>query len=108
MAYHSQEHLINLSSCTGASKVPSGTVLGIRLFEQSCPSHRKLAVVMVGLAPEHAPDYRLAGGLATFSPKASFVGCRVASLGGLAKLRPTFEVHHFCQVSVIEWNSDCP
>ena len=50
------------------------------------------------------PD--LAGGLATFSPKASFVGGRAASLGGLAKL--PFEVHCFCQVSVIEWNSDCP
>ena len=35
-SYHSQEHLINLSSCTGASKVPSKTVVGIRLFEQSC------------------------------------------------------------------------
>ena len=46
---------------------------------------------MVGLAPEHAS--RFAGGLTTFSPKASFVGGRVASLGGLAKLRPTFEVH---------------
>ena len=68
------------------------------------PSHRKLAVVMVGLAPEQL----LAGGLATFSPKASFVGGRVASLGGLAKLRPTFEVHNFCRVSVIEWYSDCP
>ena len=38
----------------------------------------------------------------------SFVGGRVASLGGLAELRPTFEVHNFCQVSVIEWYSDCP
>ena len=28
MAYHSHKHLINLSSCTGASKVPSGTVGG--------------------------------------------------------------------------------
>ena len=35
------------------------------------------------------------GGLATFSPKASFVGGRVASLGGLAKLLPTFEVRNF-------------
>ena len=38
----------------------------------------------------------------------SFVGGRVASLGGLAKLRPTFEVHNFSRVSVIEWYSDCP
>ena len=38
----------------------------------------------------------------------SFVGGRVASFGGLAKLRPTFEVHNFCRVSVIEWYSDCP
>ena len=42
----SLEHLINLSSCTGASKVPSGTVVGIRLFEHS---HSKLAVEMIGL-----------------------------------------------------------
>ena len=27
----------------------------------------------------------------------SFVGGRVASLSGLAKLRPTFEVHNFCR-----------
>ena len=72
------------------------------------PSHRKLAVLMVGLAPEHAFRWVLAGGLATFSPKASFVRVRVASLGGLAKVLSTFEAHHFCQVSVIEWNSDCP
>ena len=44
---------------------------------------------MVGLAPEHASRYLLAGGLTTLSSKASFVGGRVASLGGLAKLRPT-------------------
>ena len=30
----------------------------------------------------------------------SFVGGKVASLGGLAKLQPTFEVHNFCRVSV--------
>ena len=42
------------------------------------------------------PDSYFAGGLATFfSPKALFVGGRVASLGILAKLRPTFEVPVF-------------
>ena len=101
----SQEYLVNLSSCTGASKVPSGTLVGIRLFEQSCSQPY---AVMVGLAPELASRYLLAGGLTTFSPKASLVGGRVASLGGLAKLRPTFEVHNYCWVLVIEWYSDCP
>ena len=72
------------------------------------PSHRKLAVVMVGLALEHASRELFACGLATFPPKASFVGGRVASFGGQAKFLPTFKVHNFCQVSVIEWYSDCP
>ena len=34
--------------------MPSGTVDDIRLFEQFFTSQRKLAVVMVGLDPEHA------------------------------------------------------
>ena len=50
----SQEHLINLNSCTGAKKVPSGTVVGIKLLNNLDPSPRKLAIVMVGLAPEQA------------------------------------------------------
>ena len=60
----------------------------------------KLAVVMVGLVwlQSMPPDSYLH----------SFVRGGAASLGGLGKLRPTFEVHNFCRVSVIEWYSDCP
>ena len=69
-------------------------------FNNLVPSHRKLAVEMVGLVwlQSMKPDNYLD----------SFVGGRVASLGELAKLRPTFEVHNFCRVPVIEWYSDCP
>ena len=56
--------------------------MAIDYLNNLVPSHRKLDVVMVGLAPEHA---LFAGGLAAFSPKASFVGGRVANLSGLAK-----------------------
>ena len=76
------------------------------------PSHRKLAVVMVGMAPEHGSRVCLQIAICRWAryilPKASFVGGRIVSLGGLARLRSTFEVHNFFRVSVIEWYSDCP
>ena len=57
--------------------------MALDYFNNLVPSHRELAVVMVGLAPEHA---LFVGGLTAFSPKASFVGDSVAHLSEMAKL----------------------
>ena len=73
--------------------------MALDYFNNLVPSHRKLAVVMVGLAPEHGSRVFLQIAICRWAryilPKASFVGGRIVSLGGLAKLRPTFEVHNF-------------
>ena len=77
----SQEHLINLNSCTGASEVPSGTVVGIRLLNNLVPSHKE-----VGYSDNRSgsracfqiSNCRWAHYILT---KGSFVGGKVASWG---------------------------
>ena len=54
------------------------------------------------------PDSYLQVGSLHSPQSLHFVGGRVASLGRLAKLRPTFEVHNICQISVLELYCDCP
>ena len=79
----SQEHLINLSSCTGASKYLQGQYLVLDYLNNLVPSCSKLTVVMIGLVWLQS--------MPSDSYLHLFVGGRVASLGGLAKIRPTFD-----------------
>ena len=62
-----------------------GQWLALDYLNNFVPSYRKLAIVMVGLAPR-ACCFQIATyywwARVTFSPKASFVGGRLASLGG--------------------------